>query len=308
MIHASVDSRHTMPLSIRTLTESDLPVALRLSTQSGWNQTFTHWRRLLALWPDSCLVGCDNGDVIATATLAYFGPVGWVGMVLVDEARRGGGVGKAMFAAVLDLASKLSVTTLGLDATDMGRPLYQKLGFVDQCGIDRWVCSAPTQPQISDDSPSAPSSHATLTPLRTSDWHAIDTLDQAAVHVDRRALLRQLSTEPQTIALALRDTTNQLTGFGFLQEGRLAHHLGPVIAPDVSSAMQLVRALRDACLASREPRPIIIDVLRQPDRELALSAAGFTVQRRLSRMSRPASTATLLGSSTMFAGAGFELG
>jgi GNAT superfamily N-acetyltransferase len=295
-----------MPISIRPLTESDLPAALRLSTQSGWNQTLTHWRRLLALWPKSCLVYCDNDDVIATATLASFGPVGWVGMVLVDEARRGGGVGKAMFAAVLETAAKLNVTTLGLDATDMGRPLYQKLGFVDQCSIDRWICNTPSQPQIPDKA--ASSSQRLITPLASTDWPALDALDHAATSANRHALLRHLTTEPQTLALTLRDHAGVLTGFGFLQEGRLAHHIGPVVAPDVAGAMRLVRALREACHQSHEPRPIIIDVLRQPDHDAALTSAGFSVQRRLTRMSKPASASTLLGSPTMFAGAGFELG
>jgi hypothetical protein len=78
-------------IEVRPLESTDIPGALRLSTQAGWNQIDADWRRLIRLWPDGCLGGWrDDGTLVATATLATFDrSVGWVGMVLVDESCRG---------------------------------------------------------------------------------------------------------------------------------------------------------------------------------------------------------------------------
>ncbi|HZK80536.1 MAG TPA: GNAT family N-acetyltransferase, partial [Humisphaera sp.] len=129
-------------MKIDRLTEHDLPAALRLSTQAGWNQLEADWRRLITLWPQGCFAGRKDGKLIATATLATYGQsLGWIGMVLVDERHRGHGFGGALLAAALLAAKELGVQTVGLDATDLGWPVYLRRGFRDVGGIDRWVCS-----------------------------------------------------------------------------------------------------------------------------------------------------------------------
>src|SRR5688572_17106434 len=118
-------------LEINPLQEADLPGALRLSTQAGWNQIDADWRRLIALWPDTCLAGRVDDQFVATATLATYGDVGWVGMVLVDESHRRRGFGGQMLDAILDLGRARDVRVFGLDATDAGRPVYLRRGFED---------------------------------------------------------------------------------------------------------------------------------------------------------------------------------
>ena len=82
----------------------------------------------MLLWPENCLGGRIDGQLVSTATLATFdridnhiGPVGWIGMILVDEAHRGRGFGGQMFDAILRLAAERGVQSLALDATDSGR-------------------------------------------------------------------------------------------------------------------------------------------------------------------------------------------
>src|SRR5690606_6337112 len=96
------------------------------------------WSRLLALWADGCLAGWVDGALVATAVLAVYRPgMAWVGMVLVDEAYRGRGYGGRMMDAVLGAADRTGVSRVGLDATDLGRPVYLKRGFVDAVGVER---------------------------------------------------------------------------------------------------------------------------------------------------------------------------
>src|SRR5437660_1609204 len=102
-------------LLIDPLNEGDIPDAVRLSTQAGWNQIDADWRRLLAVWPGYCFAGRMNGRLVATVTLATYGAaVGWVGMLLVDEEHRGRGYGIAMLDAALAAADAAAVATVGL--------------------------------------------------------------------------------------------------------------------------------------------------------------------------------------------------
>jgi len=40
-------------ISIRTMTTDDIPLELKLTRQTGWNQLEADWRRFLAMQPDS---------------------------------------------------------------------------------------------------------------------------------------------------------------------------------------------------------------------------------------------------------------
>src|SRR5688572_1129553 len=132
------DTLKRRPMQIDLLTSSDLAAALRLSTLAGWNQIEQDWRRLIELYPDSCFAGRVDGQLVATTTLATYGlQTGWVGMVLVDPDHRHRGHATAMMHRVLEHAERRNITTLGLDASDEGRPLYLKLGFRDVAPIHR---------------------------------------------------------------------------------------------------------------------------------------------------------------------------
>jgi len=94
-------------MEIDRLTPADIPAALRLSTQAGWNQLEADWRRLIGLWPDGCFAGRVDGHLVATATLATYRPsTAWVGMVLVDESQRGQGYGGAIMDHVIAEADR----------------------------------------------------------------------------------------------------------------------------------------------------------------------------------------------------------
>ena len=62
-------------LTIKPLTQADMPGARRLSDAAGWNQLDVDWQRLIALWPATTLAGWLDGQLVATASLAYFDPV-----------------------------------------------------------------------------------------------------------------------------------------------------------------------------------------------------------------------------------------
>src|SRR5687767_2893594 len=104
-------------ISIRTLTPADLPVAMRLSSQAGWNQIEADWRRFLAMQPDGCFVGEFDGIAVGTTVACVFDDVAWIAMVLVDTAARGRGTGTALVRHALEYLDGMGIPSVRLDAT-----------------------------------------------------------------------------------------------------------------------------------------------------------------------------------------------
>jgi GNAT superfamily N-acetyltransferase len=239
-------------LELGALRLDDLPAALALSIQAGWNQTPEDWRRILELSPDGCFGGRIDGKLVATATSASPAPgLRWIGMVLVDESCRGRGFGTRILQRVLELKAEV----VGLDATDLGRPVYLKLGFQDVAPIDRWGGTLRDLPGES---------------RRTSIERVLE-IDRQALGVDRSALLRHLAAEPGVKLLASDD------GYAVLRPGRTAAHLGPLVGADPAPLLRAAGRLLGGA-------PMIVDVPRRPELVAAFAAHGLEVRRRLTRM------------------------
>jgi predicted N-acetyltransferase YhbS len=84
---------------------------------------------LVADAPDgTLLVAEEDGEVVGTAASIGFGRTGWLGGITVAPAARGRGLGRELTSAALDALGPRE--TVLLLATDVGRPIYERLGFV----------------------------------------------------------------------------------------------------------------------------------------------------------------------------------
>src|SRR5438105_11990396 len=125
-------------IRIRRMTAADVPLGMRLKEQAGWNQTEADWQRCLDLQPDGCFVAEWNDTPVGTTTTCVFGNVAWIAMVLVDANHRGKGIGKALMNHALEYLDSAGVASIRLDATPLGQPLYEKLGFRVQFPLARF--------------------------------------------------------------------------------------------------------------------------------------------------------------------------
>lgn len=304
-------------MEIGRLTREDVPAAMGLSRQAGWNQVPADWHRLLDLAREGCFAGRVDGELVATATLVtYAGAVGWIGMVLVDEAHRRNGYGTAMFERALRAADERGVA-VGLDATDAGREVYRPAGFADVRPIVRWggtpsraaseetAGDGATSDEATGDAEGDSGSDAEAGPdadvrrLRAGEVDAVRALDRRACGVDRGALLEHLLSSDGVTGLALGDGPR---GYAVVRPGREHDHVGPVVAPSAAGVAALVAAAGGVVGGS-----VLIDVLagdRVADR---LELLGLAPRRRLTRMSYPDRERLLVGDDVA-AAAGFELG
>ena len=90
------------------------------------------------------LIAERDGDAAGAVCCASFGPTGWIGALgVLPEARRRG-VGQALTEAACARLRDRGARTILLFATDMGRPLYERMGFEPEGRATAWRGSAGT--------------------------------------------------------------------------------------------------------------------------------------------------------------------
>lgn len=285
-------------LEVRTFGREDIPNALRLCEQANWNHLAADWDRCLALNPDACLGGFEGGELKATCTLTPFGTVGWAGTFLVDEALRGKGYGKMMFAAMLETALRQGIDCLGLDSSDAGRPIYLKYAFqMTGQGIELWTGSAAAD---------GSDSHADTRPLQPADWDSLLAFDQASVKLSREQQLRMLAAESGA-SIRVIEEDGALCAFGFSRPGRMTGTIGPVVARDDESACSIVLALMADRHALDGEKPVGLAVLDNVGFKEWLGARGLQMRRRNIRMFHPQPRDVLTGPA-VFVSTGLGMG
>ncbi|MET1060559.1 MAG: GNAT family N-acetyltransferase [Nocardioides sp.] len=63
--------------------------------------------------------------------------------VAVPERHRGRGLGYAMTAALMNVGVDAGCSNAILHATELGRPIYERLGFVEVCQTPQWIWMPP---------------------------------------------------------------------------------------------------------------------------------------------------------------------
>ena len=304
-----------MTTAIRPFVESDVAFGLELCRIAGWNQLAADWLRLLQLQPDGLFIAEADGKPCGTASAICHGErVGWIGMILVHPDLRGRGIGSLLMRACIDFL-RPRVRTIKLDATDQGRPVYLKLGFVDERPIWRMekqgltpifgavvVAENGVRPCFSGPRKwgQAPFSQQQQRENGASSRSRVATTDAAAFGANRLSLLGALANEGPGALVA----DGEATAFGFARPGANAWQLGPVVATEPAAGQEVIKNL----LTQIPPGRVFWDLL--PENAAALELAqslDFAPTRKLTRM--------YLGEEMhagrveqVFAGAGFELG
>jgi GNAT superfamily N-acetyltransferase len=270
---------------LRKLLASDIPAAVGLSEQAGWNQTPDDWRTLIDLAPEGCLAIEVDGELAATTTLmCYRRQIAWIGMVLTKMSYRGRGFARRLLAQALTQADQMRIETVKLDATDQGRPLYEKMGFRFEQTVERWSRPAAAY---------ASGTAVAVDERFGKDWRVAD---QRAFGADRSELLESLARRSQPLLFV--EGSYLLT-----RPGLHSRYVGP----SVCNAPATARAMMESILSAAGSQECSWDLL--PSNRHAVGIAedlGFAPARHLQRMVRGKE---LRGQEEMiYAIAGFELG
>jgi GNAT superfamily N-acetyltransferase len=262
---------HEPQIEIRLLSESDIPSAMRLKEAAGWNQTEADWRRLLMLEPNGCFAALKNGSLVGTTTTTtYEAELAWIGMVLVDPQHRRQGIANRLMETALEYLRD-KVNTIKLDATPLGKPVYERLSFRVESLIERW--SGPAKPTLL---------RSTNNPLDDDERRELFELDRLAFTADRSKLIELLIEDALIQPVLKRNEAGHLSGFALARRGTKADYIGPVVTTEAGE----FESLLDQVLSQPSGGRVYIDFNTECGASAsALADRGFVRERDLIRMS-----------------------
>ena len=262
-------------MQLRVMTEADISAGMRLKEIAGWNQTEHDWKRFLRASPTGCFVAECDGTVCGTSTtIIYENRFAWIGMVLVDPEYRSHGVGTQLLQRAIQHLDERRVSTLKLDATPLGRPIYEKLGFVSEYEVERWILKRHAPAKITE--------AARFESVPANVLQTVLTKDIGVFGANRGLLLKDLHIRAQQFTILVVEG-GELKGYGFGRQGSFADHLGPWYALHAGAAQHILETF----LARSHRDTVIVDCLKaSPFASRLLRSAGFTYSRPLTRMFR----------------------
>ncbi|WP_400164102.1 GNAT family N-acetyltransferase [Brevibacillus sp. TJ4] len=219
---------------LERLSADDIPGLIQLSRAVQWDYSEAEVHTILALGP---VFGHkdEHGRLLSCAgVIRYEGGISVIGMVIVDPAFHGRGLGRSLMHICMEQVPPPA--PIMLIATEMGRPLYEKLGFRAVDTIHKYICETFTCPSLE------AADGVSIEAMRADDLHEVVQLDAQAVGTVREAFLRQRMMQAKTCLVA-RDASGSLKGYGFAVQTPANLVTGPIVAADHNLAVRIVSSL-----------------------------------------------------------------
>ncbi|CAH0376902.1 unnamed protein product, partial [Pelagomonas calceolata] len=258
------------PLATRAAVLAQVPKLVDLAAACGWDfYGPDEWTFLADAACDSgWVVEGDDGKLLGCLFRADYERANGLGMMLVSPAARGQGLGKKLMNAGLGAVPadrKACPVILGV-ATDMGRPMYEKMGY----GVTNQITSL----RVADASKLKGTMSADVeVDGCCASVDAIAAIDQTATGLDRKRALQTLLDKDGALSAIARDkASGEVVGAAISIVGRDG---GRVIGPLLGSheaALPLVHAVAPEGTATLKAIGAPADILVE-----TLTSAGFEV-------------------------------
>jgi len=263
---------------IRPMTPADVDSATALVLAGDWGDRREFFDFAASHAACRPIVAIRDGSIVGTGVGTISGSVGWIGSIFVSPEARGHGVGRALTEATHDALAAAGCRTEVLVATEMGRPLYERIGFDVQCWYRTLEAPGLAAPGLAAEDPATNEADTLVRPFTVDDLETMADLDAQATGEDRHHLLAAFA-DP-TSARCLADSRGTVRGFVV----RAPWGGGATIAPDPEDAFRILDARRHAAGPGRRVRAGVIDV--NLDGLRRLERAGWTEAWRATRMIR----------------------
>jgi len=269
---ADIRTHTKSPVKLRKMSLSDMDSLMNLKDAEGWNQLEKDWALLISYRESVNLVAVlDNHIVGCITAINYDNTVAWIGMMLVDRDYRGRGISKLLLVETIDKLNKCR--SIKLDATPAGRPVYLKLGFIDEYTLYRMT--NPTVSKISLDDESYKAEQ-----LKPADIPEVVAFDKQVFGADRTELIKHLYESYPEIAWIIKKN-NSVAGFCLGRRGQKYMQIGPVYA----SSSNGVKALIQSATNQLTGQAVVVDICADKSEIKGwLEACGFISQRPFERM------------------------
>lgn len=223
---------------VRRVATRELSSCMDLAESQGWGRAEFNWN-ILAQIAEIFGIDNDDGKLVGCVALSRFAvhsapmkQVTTVGMLLVAPTNEGRGLGRTLMEYALQ---HVGDATVRLYATPQGRPLYEKLGFATTGHVLRH-CGHYTSNNLF-------SQRGEIKKVRnvsSKDVTSIARRDSNVFGMDRSTLIAALAQQAERIAVT---DDRSAYAIAWRDEGTL--HIGPLLAPDVSTAIALVDSVAE---------------------------------------------------------------
>jgi GNAT superfamily N-acetyltransferase len=261
---------------IRPLEAADVEPAIGLARAQGWRDRTRFYEFVMRVPTCQPVAGTVRGRLVATGLATANGSVGWLGAIAVQAEFRRRGIGRAVTDELMRRLRAAGCETLSLEATDAGRPMYERMGF-------RLVSSYhQLQATHLRERPAAPEG-TRVRRLERADLRAVCALDGRATGEDRSAPLAVLAESGGWVLeddVASRDDSPGGGLRGFLMPAERAY--GAVVAPRFEDGLYLLDLHRHLVPEGAHVRAGIPDEHEAAVREL--EARGWQETWRAPRM------------------------
>ncbi|QCS48259.1 GNAT family N-acetyltransferase [Picosynechococcus sp. PCC 11901] len=225
--------------TIRTMTRTELDLAIEWAAQEGWNPGLQDAASFYAADPTGFLVGLLDGVAIASISAVKYAPnFAFIGFYIVKPEYRGQGYGWQIWqAAIASVASR----NVGLDGVVAQQENYKKSGF--NLAYNNVRYSGLGGGQV----PESPG----LKPLAVVNFESIDEYDRRFFPGDRRTFLKSWLQQPDSTTWVMVNKT-EITGYGMVRPCRRGYKIGPLFADNAEIAAVLFLALKSSLPAGSE--------------------------------------------------------
>lgn len=220
-----------MTISFRFLADADLETAdtiLKLAFQSSVSRLHD-LQVCRQIQPDGWLLASQQEHPVGMVGATNYGVFAHVGFMAIHPEAQRQGVGLALMQFLLARLDQQHIPLVLLDASKVGQPLYEKLGFV---AYDETLMLQRPGDFVMLDRPSH------IQSLSIQELDELVQWDTTVFGANRRKVLQVLLTAFPERAFILRDETGQVAGYLFAQRNRI----GPWVMRQPHDAEALLQA------------------------------------------------------------------
>jgi GNAT superfamily N-acetyltransferase len=235
----------TDAISICPAAASDLGAVTELAGAVHWPHRPADIQLAMELG-HAAIARIDGTDDLAGIAVwwAYGAGAARIGLVIVSPEHQGRGIGRRLMEQLFEDAGPRSFMLL---TTEIGRPLYQRLGFrvVGETQRHQGVYAKP------------PTADPRIRAAARADHAAMLELDAGAMGADRAQLLKRLFESGRTLVISHE---GRVTGYAVEHTFGLGAVVGPIVAASERDAVALFRAIAPPGFV-RVDRPMSADLL-----------------------------------------------
>ena len=241
----------TEDFRVRTMTNSDLSLAVEWAAGEGWNPGLDDAEAFRIADPDGFLIGELAGKPVGgISVVAYGGEFGFLGFYIVRPEFRGQGYGIRIWQAGME---RLAGRNIGLDGVAAQQDNYRRSGFRYAYANERFEGTG---------GGTAPGGVVDLSEVS---FEQVAAYDRKIFLAPRAVFLKAWIARPGGRALGVVEG-GTLRGFGVIRPCRTGHKIGPLFADTPEIAERLFANL----IAGVPGEPVFLDVPRPNAAAVAL--------------------------------------